>query len=137
MGESRIGCNDLDQALIKQVDVGGKPSDAAARKALQHRTFQQSGDILGGDFVVTELAPDSKHRGELSVAEQRRHEPRNCGWRHELPQGASPFGVELARGLPANVIELDSVRKIGQRHCHSPSDFDDFYLTQRTLPKSG
>src|SRR5262245_25018476 len=65
MGESRISCNDLDQALVKQVDVGGKPSDAAARKALQHRTFQQSRDILGGDFVITELAPDSKHRGEL------------------------------------------------------------------------
>ena len=65
MGESRIGGNDLDQALVKQVDVGGKPSDAAARKALQHRTFQQSGRILGGDFVITELAPDSKHRGEL------------------------------------------------------------------------
>jgi ABC transporter substrate binding protein len=29
MGESRIGCNDLDQALVEQVDVGGKPSDAA------------------------------------------------------------------------------------------------------------
>src|SRR5262252_8205750 len=36
MGESSIGCNDLDQALVEQVDVGGKPSDAAARKALQH-----------------------------------------------------------------------------------------------------
>ena len=41
MGESRIGCNDLDQALVEQVDVGGKPSDAAARKTLQHRAFQQ------------------------------------------------------------------------------------------------
>ena len=65
MGESRIGCNDLNQALVKQVHVGGKRSNAAARKALQHRTFQQSGDILGGDFVITELAPDSQHRGEL------------------------------------------------------------------------
>src|SRR5882672_12387197 len=37
MGESRIGGNDLDQALVKQVDVGGKPSDAAARKALLRR----------------------------------------------------------------------------------------------------
>src|SRR2546422_6561987 len=32
MGESRIGCNDLDQALIEQVDVGGEHSDSAARK---------------------------------------------------------------------------------------------------------
>ena len=65
MGESRIGRNDFDQALVEQVDLGGKPSGATARKTLQHRTFQQSGRILGGDFVITELAPDSKHRGEL------------------------------------------------------------------------
>src|SRR5438445_9264632 len=59
MGESRIGCNDLDQALVEQIDVGGKPSDSATRKTLQHRIFQQSRGILGGDFVITELAPDS------------------------------------------------------------------------------
>jgi hypothetical protein len=33
MGESRIGCNDLDQALVEQVDVGGKPSGAAASRS--------------------------------------------------------------------------------------------------------
>src|SRR5947209_19107833 len=65
MGESRIGSNDLDQALVEQVDVGGEPSDAAARKTLQHRILQQSGRILGGDFVITELTPDSKHCGAL------------------------------------------------------------------------
>ena len=51
MRESGIGRNDLDQALVEQVDVGGEPSDAAARKTLQHRIFQQSGGILGGDFL--------------------------------------------------------------------------------------
>ena len=67
MGESSIGCNDLDEALVEQLDVGGKPGDAAARKTLQHRAFQQSGRILGGDLLLTELAPDGKHRGELSI----------------------------------------------------------------------
>jgi hypothetical protein len=48
MSERGIGRNDLDHALVERVDVGGEPSDAAARKALQHRIFQQSGGILGG-----------------------------------------------------------------------------------------
>jgi hypothetical protein len=34
---------------------------------LQHRIFQQFGGILGGDFVITELAPDSKHRASSSI----------------------------------------------------------------------
>ena len=43
--------DDLDQALVEHVDIGGEPSDATARKTLQHRIFQQSRGILGGDFL--------------------------------------------------------------------------------------
>src|SRR5262249_14166626 len=45
MGESRIGCNDLDQALVKQVDVGGKPSDAGARKEVQRCSMARSSSL--------------------------------------------------------------------------------------------
>ena len=116
MGESRIGGNDLDQALVKQVDVGGKPSDAAARKALQHRTFQQSGRILGGDFVITELAPDSKHRGELF--DHRRLPLRRPRWhdgdeRCDHPRikpivlGQSPLALANCRSLNGLIWRTD------------------------------
>jgi hypothetical protein len=52
MSERGIGRNDLDHALVERVDVVGEPSDAAARKALQHGIFQQSGGILGCDSVA-------------------------------------------------------------------------------------
>src|SRR5262245_40053535 len=48
--ERGIGRNNLDQALIEHRDIGGEASDATAGKTLQHRIFQQSGGILGGDF---------------------------------------------------------------------------------------
>ncbi len=50
VGECIIGGNDLDHALVEQVDVGGEANNAAARKTLQHRIFQQSGGIVGGDW---------------------------------------------------------------------------------------
>src|SRR5262249_62416179 len=64
VSECRIGCNDLDQALVKHLDVGGEPSDAAARKTLQHRIFEQSCGVLRGDFLCAELAADGEHFGE-------------------------------------------------------------------------
>src|SRR5262252_6511117 len=118
MGESRIGCNDLDQALIKQVDVGGKPSDAAARKALQHHTFQQSGDILGSDFVITELAPDSQHRGELFdhrsllLRRPRRHDgDERCDHPRIKP-------IVLGQN-PAGLSELPQLERIDLAHGHA------------------
>jgi hypothetical protein len=71
MREHRIGRNDLDQTLVKELDVGSEPRDTAARKTLQHRVFQQSGGILGGDFLGTELAANSKHLGELLGCRRR------------------------------------------------------------------
>jgi len=50
VAECIIGGNDLDHALVEQVDVGGEANNAAARKTLQHRIFQQSGGIVGGDW---------------------------------------------------------------------------------------
>ena len=64
MRERGIGADDLDQALVEQVDVGGEPSDTAARKTLQHRIFQQSGGILGGDLLGAELAANGEHLGQ-------------------------------------------------------------------------
>jgi hypothetical protein len=46
--ECIIGGNDLDHALVEQVDVGCEANNAAARKTLHHRIFQQSSGILGG-----------------------------------------------------------------------------------------
>jgi hypothetical protein len=53
------------QALIELPDVADEPRDAAARKTLQHRIFQQSGGILGSDFLLAELATNGDHLGEL------------------------------------------------------------------------
>jgi hypothetical protein len=64
VGKRAVGRNDLDHALVEQVDVGSEPPDAAPRKTLQHRIFQQSGGILGGDFLRAELAADGEHLGQ-------------------------------------------------------------------------
>ena len=56
MGERCIGSYNLGQMSVKHVDIGCEPSDATARKPLQHWIFQQSGGILGGDFLGAELA---------------------------------------------------------------------------------
>src|SRR5882757_7735175 len=118
MGESRIGGNDLDQALVKQVDVGGKPSDAAARKALQHRTFQQSGRILGGDFVITELAPDSKHRGELF--DHRRLPLRRPRWHDGDERCDHPRIKPIVLGQsPTGLSELPQLERIDLAHRHA------------------
>jgi CelD/BcsL family acetyltransferase involved in cellulose biosynthesis len=65
VGERGIGRSDLDQALIELPDVADEPRDAAARKTRQHRIFQQSGGILGSDFLLAELATNGDHLGEL------------------------------------------------------------------------
>jgi hypothetical protein len=61
MRKRSIGCDDLDQMLIEHLDVGDEPRDATARKPPQHRIFQQSRGILGGDFLGAELATDGEH----------------------------------------------------------------------------
>src|SRR5258707_1814540 len=48
MGESRIGGNDLDQALVEQVDVGGKTSDAGGGKKFEAYHPPHAGGIFGG-----------------------------------------------------------------------------------------
>jgi hypothetical protein len=65
MRERGIGCNDLDQTPVEQLDVDGEPPDTAPRKTLQHRVFQQSRGVLSGDFLGTELAANSEHLGQL------------------------------------------------------------------------
>jgi hypothetical protein len=71
-GDAGIGCNDLDQALIEQVDVGGQPSDAAGRKTLQHRIFQQSGGILDGDPPSLSWRRTVSIRASCSITGARR-----------------------------------------------------------------
>src|SRR2546428_9969134 len=66
--ECILGGNDLDHALVEQVDVGGEANNAAARKTPQHRIFQQSGGILGGNFLGAELAANGEHLGQRSAA---------------------------------------------------------------------
>jgi hypothetical protein len=61
MGEGRISRNDLDQAAIERLDISREASDAAAGKTPQHRIFQQSAGILGGDFFSAEPAANSKY----------------------------------------------------------------------------
>ena len=61
MRERCIGSHDLCQMAVEHVDIGCEPSDATARKPLQHRIFQQSGSILGGDFLRTELTAHGEH----------------------------------------------------------------------------
>ena len=64
MRERGIGSDDLDQVPIKHVNIGGEPSDATARTTLQHRIFQQSRGILGGNFLGAELAAHGEHLGQ-------------------------------------------------------------------------
>src|SRR4029450_7111417 len=59
MRERGIGCHDLDQTLVEQLDVGGEPCDTAPRKTLQHRVFQQSGGSLTGLSALSWRRPAS------------------------------------------------------------------------------
>jgi hypothetical protein len=61
MGERGIDTDDLDQVPIEQVDVGGEPGDTTAGKTPQHRIFQQSGGILGSNFLGAELPTNGEH----------------------------------------------------------------------------
>jgi hypothetical protein len=74
VGKRGIACNDLDHALVEQLDVGGEPADAAARNPLQHRIFQQSRGILGSDFLGAELAANDVLR-DLKLPREIVREP--------------------------------------------------------------
>ena len=52
VGEHGIACNDLDHALVEQIDIASKSANSTLRKTPQHRIFQQSGGILGSDFLT-------------------------------------------------------------------------------------
>jgi hypothetical protein len=71
--------------LVEQVDVGGEANNAAARKTLQHRIFQQSGGILSGDFLGAELTANGEHLGQpfggrcLPLRWTRRHDGHERG----------------------------------------------------------
>jgi len=52
MAGARHHSQQSDQMLIERVDVGCEARDAAARKTLQHRVFQQSGRILGSNLLA-------------------------------------------------------------------------------------
>src|SRR5262249_55869618 len=71
VGERGIVCNDLDHALVEQIDIASKSANPAPRKTPQHRIFQQSRSILGGNFLGTELTADSEHLGHLCGSRRR------------------------------------------------------------------
>src|SRR5262249_1326141 len=105
MRERGIGCNDLDQTLVQQLDVAGEPPDTAPRKTLQHRVFQQSGGILSGDFLSAELTANNEHLDELQTRASSYpfladagSRPRNCS------------GMEEATGAPSSLADWDPKR---------------------------
>ena len=79
-GQASIRCDDPDQVLVEHFDIGGKSSDAIARKSLQHRVFQQPRSILYSDFLLSELATNSNYfaksfgRRRRALCQSRRHD---------------------------------------------------------------
>ena len=118
MRERRIGRDDLDQALVEHVDIGGEPSDAAARKTLQHRIFEQSRGILGGDFLGAELAANSKH---LDQPFNRRRVTLRRACRHDGDERCDHAGIEriVLRQNPTRFGELPQLERIDLAHRHA------------------
>ena len=94
------------------------PATAAARKTLQHRAFQQSGRILGGDLLLTELAPDGKHRGELF---DHRRLPLCRARRHDGDERCDHARIEpiVLGQSPAGLGELPQLERIDLAHRHA------------------
>src|SRR5258708_29330497 len=106
MRERGICCNDLDQTLVEQLDVGGEPADTAARKTPQQRVFQQSRGILSGDFLGTELAANSEHLGQQFGCRRR-----PLRWTCQR---------RAARSFRADVRRFSYLIKIGRTHVSTP-----------------
>ena len=118
MRERGIGSDDLDQVLIEHVDVGGEPSDATARKTLQHRIFQQSRGILGGNFLGAELAANGEHLGQPFGC-RRLPLRRTC--RHDGDERRDHASIEriVLRQNSARPGELPQLERIDLAHGHA------------------
>ena len=116
--ERRIGHNDLDQALIEHVDIGCEASDAATRKPLQHGIFEQSGGILGGDFLGAELAANGKH---LDQPFERRGAWLRRASGHDGDERRDHAGIEriVLRQNAARLGELPQLERIDLAHGHA------------------
>src|SRR5262245_52623263 len=116
--ERRIGHNDLDQALIEHVDIGCEASDAATRKPLQHGIFEQSGGILGGDFLGAELAANGKH---LDEPFERWGAWLRRASGHDGDERRDHAGIEriVLSQNPARLGELPQLERIDLAHGHA------------------
>src|SRR3974390_890697 len=120
-GERCITHDDLDQALVDFSDVGSKTRDAAPRKTLQHRIFQHSGGILGGDLRVAELAANGNHlrepfgRRPLPLDWVRRHNG------HQRRDHARVEAIVLGQNT-ARFSKLSPLERIDLAHRHSSGE---------------
>jgi hypothetical protein len=71
--------------------VHRKGSYAATREPLQHRIFQQSRGILGGDFLGTQLAANSEDFGQPAGC---RRQSRRAARRHDGEERRDHAGIE-------------------------------------------
>jgi hypothetical protein len=95
--------------------IGRKPGDAAASKTLQHRIFQQSRGILGGDFLSTELAANDEH---LDQPFGRRGLPLRRTCRHGPPGGVIAHRRALLLGQDHDVQSiLRHIDTAKREHC--------------------
>src|SRR6516225_9006140 len=126
--ERSITQHDLDQALIDFSDVGSKARDAAARKTLQHRIFQHSGGVLGGDLLVAKLAADGDHfcqpfnRWRPPLDRVRRHNG------HERRDHARVEAVVLGQ-YTAGLGKLPQLEWIDLAHRHAGREQGPHYTT--------
>ena len=118
MSECGIGYDDLDQVLVEQRDIGGEPDNAAARQTLQHRIFQQSGGIFGGDFLVAEMAAEGDDLGQLF---DRRRVPLRRTRRHDGDEGRDHARIEpiVLRQNPAGLGKLPQLERVDLAYGHA------------------
>ena len=103
---------------IEHVDIGGEPSDATARKTLQHRIFQQSRGILGGNFLGAELAANGEHLGQPFGC-RRLPLRRTC--RHDGDERRDHAGIEriVLRQNSTGPGELPQLERVDLAHGHA------------------